>query len=332
MCTSKPALLLRVLLITAVTFPLFVAHRTLRGAGLQSKAASPEQDGAVRTQMRNVMYHFSDVIAAHIRSLDGSLVASKHGAYPIFDDKDSFQVLVNSAQISITAANLASDLNTYVFARDGAPLSGINIAVENGRLKVKGRLHEVGAIPFESEGELTPTPDGKILLHAVKVKALHLPVKGMMNLFRVDLADLIKNGKIPGVESRGDDLILDPAQVFPAPHLIGKMTAVRIEGDEIVLTFGDKSTAIKSPQSGNFMSYHGNRLSFGKLLMSDADMILIDLDASDPFDFALEHYKEQLSAGYTKITPAFGLRVFMKDLNKLPKASPKKVSGPPPKK
>jgi hypothetical protein len=33
----------------------------------------------------------------------------------------------------------------------------------------------------------------------------------------------------------------------------------------------------------------------------------------DPFDFYLDHYKQQLVAGYTKETPSFGLRVFMHD-------------------
>jgi hypothetical protein len=70
------------------------------------------------------------------------------------------------------------------------------------------------------------------------------------------------------------------------------------------------------------MAYRGNRLRFGKLTMNDADMILIDMDPKDPFDFYLDHYREQLSAGYTKITPNFGLRVFMKDFEKLTRRKP----------
>jgi hypothetical protein len=65
------------------------------------------------------------------------------------------------------------------------------------------------------------------------------------------------------------------------------------------------------------MAYRGNRLQFGKLMMNDTDMLLIDPDPSDPFDFYLDHYKEQLVAGYTKTTPVFGLQVFMVDYNKL---------------
>src|ERR1043166_7907608 len=53
--------------------------------------------------------------------------------------------------------------------------------------------------------------------------------------------------------------------------------------------------------------------------MSDTDMVLVDMNPDDPFDFYLDHYKEQLVAGYTKETPTFGLQVFMRDYNKLPR-------------
>ncbi|MGH9567062.1 MAG: hypothetical protein ACRD4I_13825, partial [Candidatus Angelobacter sp.] len=67
----------------------------------------------------------------------------------------------------------------------------------------------------------------------------------------------------------------------------------------------------------NYMAYRGNRLKFGRLTMEDTDMVLIDPAPRDPFDFYLDHYKEQLTAGYTKTTATFGLRVFMVDYNKL---------------
>lgn len=51
------------------------------------------------------------------------------------------------------------------------------------------------------------------------------------------------------------------------------------------------------------------------------------MDPNDPFDFFLEHYKEQIAAGYAKTTIEFGLRVYARDYNKLPKrcaSKPKK--------
>jgi hypothetical protein len=65
------------------------------------------------------------------------------------------------------------------------------------------------------------------------------------------------------------------------------------------------------------MAFQNNRLRFGKLTMDDTNLTLIDMDPADPMDFFLDHYKEQLVAGYTKIAPNFQLRVFMKDYDKL---------------
>src|SRR6185312_75196 len=90
-----------------------------------------------------------------------------------------------------------------------------------------------------TESTLSVTPDGKIRLHAEKIKALHLPAKGLMDLFGIEIADLIKSGKVNGVTAEKDDLILDPAKALPAPHIEGKVTAVRLEGNNIVQVFGD---------------------------------------------------------------------------------------------
>jgi hypothetical protein len=55
--------------------------------------------------------------------------------------------------------------------------------------------------------------------------------------------------------------------------------------------------------------------------MTDVDMILIDMEPMDPFDFFLDRYKEQIAAGYSKILSNSGLRIFVKDFNKLGKAA-----------
>jgi len=192
-----------------------------------------------------------------------------------------------------------------------------------GRVKIKGKLHSKGDIPFEMSGSLGPTADGKIRMHAEAIKALHFPVKGILDLLGIEIADMIKAGKVSGVRAEKDDLILDPGSVLPPPHIAGQVTAVRLEKDSIVQVFGGSNQTLPmNVPFGNYMAYRGNELRFGKLTMTDTDLILTDLDNQDPFDFYLDHYKEQLVAGYTKETPSFGLRVFMRDYNKL-KHSPR---------
>jgi hypothetical protein len=284
----------------------------------QNSPANVKHEGTVQTEMRNVTFHFSDTVAVEIKSLNGELIPLGTHEFPIFDDKDSFNLRISTAEIAIDSSNLANVLNSYVFARPHSPLTELSIIIEKGRLKVKGKLHNKGNIPFETEGILIPTADGKLRLHSEKIKAMHVPVKGLMDLFGIDLGALIKEGKVPGVQAQEDDLILDLEQILPPPHIEGEVVSVRMEGEQIIQVFGSPDAKpVKNIRSGNYMAFKNNRLRFGKLLMNDADLILIDMDPNDPLDFFLDHYKEQLSAGYAKVTPDSGLRMYIRDYNKL---------------
>jgi hypothetical protein len=290
-------------------------------------SAQEEGSGSVHVQMRNVMYHYQQNVAVHIRQLAGELVP-RQGEIPVFDDKQSFTLQITAAEMAITPQAMATVLNSYVFARADAPIKDVSLAIEGGRLKIKGKLHNKGGISFETDCTLATTSDGKIRMHAEKIKAMHLPAKGFMDLFGIEIADLIKTGKVNGIKAENDDLILDPEQALPPPHIAGKVTQVRLEEDNIIQVFGSpKDVQWAQVPAQNYMAYRGNRLKFGKLTMENTDMVLIDPDARDSFDFYLDHYKDQLMAGYTKITTGFGLRVFMVDYNKLKRAPARRASA-----
>src|ERR1700749_2908103 len=202
-------------------FFMFVACASLSA---QEKTQSSSNDGSVQVQMHNVMYHYSDSISVHLRQLGGVLVPTTPGQMPVFDDKKSFSIQIAAAEIAIPPQSLANILNSNVFSGNDSPLKDIEVSIDKDLLKIKGKLHKKGDIGFETEGRLSATPDGKIRLHAEKIKALHLPVKGMMDLFGIDIADLIKNGKVQGVQAEKDDLILDPGLILPPPRISGKVT------------------------------------------------------------------------------------------------------------
>ena len=298
--------------------PALVVGCLVAGCHSHAQQNQPTKKTAVQTEMRNVMYHFTDNVTVHILQLRGALVPVRQDSLPIFDDSRSFHLEISSADINMTTDSLANVLNQYVFAASDAPLKGLSVTTEGNSLKVKGKLHSKGDISFEAVGTISATPEGQIRIHAEKVKAAHLPVKGLLDLLGLKIADLINTKEVRGVRSEENDLILDPEQILPPPHIEGRITAVRIQGNQIVQVFGNKPKAESTGAiAGNYMAYHGAQLPFGKLTMSDTDMILIDMDPKDPFDFYLDHYRDQLVAGYTKITPQFGLRVFMRDFHKL---------------
>jgi hypothetical protein len=111
--------------------------------------------------------------------------------------------------------------------------------------------------------------------------------------------------------------------------LRGKITAVRIEGDEIIQTFGSGAAARIEPRavSKNHIYWQGGDLRFGKLTMRATDLELIDEDPSDPFDFSVAHYNDMLVAGYSKNLARLGLRTYLPDYNDI-KAGRPTAAGP----
>lgn len=274
--------------------------------------------GAVDVWMHNIQYHYSPQVAVHIQKLRGQFVPAKPDGMPIFDDAHSFTLEMKYAEIAISADSLANVLNQNVFNAPDSPLKKLSITSEGGTLKIKGQLHSKADLPFETDGTVSATPDGKIRLHATKIKAAKVPVKGVMDLLGLKIQNLISTKKVSGVQAEGDDLVLDATEILPPPKITGRVTQVRVQGNDIIETFGDAADADPDPGlKGNYMAYRGAQLRFGKLTMTDTDMILIDMNPADPFDFYLDHYKEQLAAGYSKTTMQSGLRVYMRDYNKL---------------
>ena len=164
------------------------------------------------------------------------------------------------------------------------------------------------------------TPDGKIRIHPTQMKVAHMSVKGLLKLFGLDMANLVNTRKTRGISVDDNDMILDPARMLPPPQMRGRITAVRVQGDQIIQIFGKerREPAAEQPRS-NYMAYRGGILRFGKLTMNNTDMRLIDADPTDPFEFFPARYNDQLVAGYSKTTVSGGLQVYMPDYNKISK-------------
>lgn len=76
------------------------------------------------------------------------------------------------------------------------------------------------------------------------------------------------------------------------------------------------------------MYYQGGTLAFGKLTMKGTDLEIVDADPRDPFHFFLDHYNEQLVAGYDQNMPDKGLVVHMPDFDKLGKTNSDRPAAP----
>lgn len=279
--------------------------------------------------MRAVNFHLDRFTVLDVRSLRGQMVPTSKDRPVTFDDVNSFVTRINSAEIAMDVKTLSDLLNRRVFAYPGAPLKNISVTVERGRIKQTGTIRKGIEIPFEIEGTLDATPSGEIRLRVDKIVSAHLPVKGLLHFLGEDLSKLIALKQNRGVTVEGDTILLHPDRMLPPPRIEGKVTAVRIEGDRIVLTFRSGAAKNLSPPypAGSYMYQRGGTLRFGKLTMSDADLEIVSEAQRTPFDFSLPDYNRQLTAGYSKNTISHGLISFMRDFALLGSEDAQKV-GP----
>ena len=71
-------------------------------------------------------------------------------------------------------------------------------------------------------------------LHAEKIKAIGLPVKGLLKMLGVELGSLINPDATKGVTIQGDSIFFDPEQL---DNIRGHMTKVQITPSGLVVDF-----------------------------------------------------------------------------------------------
>ncbi|MDQ6888295.1 MAG: hypothetical protein M3068_13565 [Gemmatimonadota bacterium] len=285
--------------------------------------ARADSAGDTEVGMRNVHFYVAPDVVLRIRRLRGQMVSKKPGPL-LFDDPTSFTIRIVSAEVGLTTTDLSALLNHHVFAYPGAPLKHLVIHASGAQLVQKGLLHKGVDIPFE----ITSTPDvtaaGLIRLHPSRIKIFGVDGSALMKALHLSLEKMLDLSKAHGVSVHGDDLFLAPDSILPPPSISGRVTAIRVEGDELVQTFGTSADsarvgtlALPDTTAANYMFFRGGTLRFGRLLMLDAEMEIVDLDPTDPFQFDISRYNKQLIAGYSRTLPDLGLEVFMRDIEKV---------------
>src|SRR5579864_8167365 len=136
----KTSAILSVFAITCLVTGVWSKGSVVVTTAAQVKPANGDAASAkmVHTEMHNVMYHFSDKIAAHIRTLSGELEPVVGKDMPVFDDKNSFNLRIASAEIAMNTLSLTNAFNSYVFASPKSPLKDVKMTIADGKLKVKG--------------------------------------------------------------------------------------------------------------------------------------------------------------------------------------------------
>jgi hypothetical protein len=280
-------------------------------------------DSILWIEMRNVDLHIDAKNAMRVRSLQGQVV-TKPGVIAWLDDPTSFRIRATSGEVALDGAAISALLNEVAFNYPGAPITGLQVSIENGSVVQRGTLHKGVAIPFRMWSVPQMQPDGRLKLHPDRLIILGVNGLSLMHALGLHLDNMMNLSKARGVTVKGDDLYLDPLAIIPNPVVEGKLKSVRIEGPYMVQEFFHTaddtifgSFVRADPTVKNFIYFRGGSLRFGRLTMSDADLLIRDADEHDPFDLYFAEYNRQLVAGHSNTLPNHGLRATMVDFGKL---------------
>jgi len=282
--------------------------------GAWTAPAKPPVKSAVEIEVQNSIFHVMDGVMLSVIRLDAWMVP-KPGEIVTLDQKKSFILQIESGETRMKAADLSALMNQYLMPHAKAPMRNLEVNFEGNMVHVKGSLHKGVDVPFEGKATVSLADDSDIMLRFTEFKAAGVLKKGLLDFFGIKLSSVAQPGKQSRFHVEDNDIILPIAALFPPPRISGKLTSVQIEGDSLVQVFGPPAARMKQPPTPakNYVYFHGGRMRFGKLTMEDVDLELVDEDQSNAFDFSLDHYYDQLTAGYSKTLPSMGLVVHMPD-------------------
>jgi hypothetical protein len=295
------------------------------GVGVLAPSPAPPTDAATDAQFRHVNFQVASGIVLGIRYLRGTMASATHGGPIAFDDKSSFVIHIDTADVALSSDVLGHLMNEHVFAYPTAPLRGLSFSIVGAQLRLRGTLHKVVDIPFDMTSVLSVTSEGLIRVRPVTLKICSLNGKGLMSALGIELADLLDLSKATGATVVGNALLLDPNHLLPPPMIQGRLVSVGLEGGQLVQHFGHSGSsgaalaAMVPADSGarNYMYFRGGTLQFGKLFMVRADMLIVDTQPETPFAFSIDGYLRQLVAGYSRTHDNLSLEVFMPDYTSL---------------
>ena len=282
-------------------------------------AAAP-RDERLWIDMKNVDLHIDAHQYIRIRRLRGEAVPRTPNGPAVLDDPSSFDVRVTSGTVALSGDALGTLLNDFVFAYKGAPLKRLRVRTSGSEIVQTGIMHKGVDLPFEITATLSLEADGRIRLHPTKTRILGVNGAKLLSALGLHLDKLLDLRGARGASVKGNDFFLEPTKILPPPGISGRLASIRVEGDAVVEDFTTSaddsvfdSYARPDSAAANYIFFRGSRLRFGKLLMTDTDLQIVDADERDPFDLYLKEYNRQLTAGTSRTMQNLGLRVIMPD-------------------
>jgi hypothetical protein len=262
--------------------------------------------GVTRFMARNLLYRLDKHVSMFLVDMNADILLKDPSLPFIPANKSDYKLLIHRAVVEKGAGDLEHLMNTYVFNDADSPLKDLRMSFRGDRLVMAGKMKKGVWVGFEMEGTLEPTPDGRLRLVPRVIKSMGLRVDGLMALFGLEMAKLLKMREDKGLVLQGNDILMDISKLYPPPTLLARVTAVSIRNNAMHIEMDDGKARpwpedLPLPQARSCLLMWGGDVLINSVLNLNAKMQVLDASPNTPQVFALDRYREQLEAG--TVTP-----------------------------
>ena len=268
--------------------------------------------GPTHLQAQNVSFMVLDDVRIQVKTMDGLLLPT-HANRPVtLDDPTSMRVLIESAQASITADALTKLLNGYTLPHAKSDVRELDVKFVDGNVHVTGKLKKLVDIPFSATGNVDVTADGNVRIHFTHITAAGFMHKKLLDMLGMNVAAVARAGKARSFQVVDDDVIFPIHTLFPEPHFMGRLRAVRIEGNDLIQVFGEPKLFAPAPiPAERYIYFRGGVMQCGRMIMQGVDLELLNKEEGQPLTFSVEHVFTEALSGYFKNRPNHGIVAYI---------------------
>jgi hypothetical protein len=264
-------------------------------------ASAEKAGGTTRFLASHTGYRVDKYVRLFLDELDSDIVLREKDQPFDPSAKTDYAINVRHAKVRQEASSLEALLNTYVFGDAKAPLKDLKVGLRGDRVTLSGKLNKGVGLPFELEGDIGVSGDGRAKLTPRSIRSLGVRVDGLMSLVGLDLANLLRARAEKGFVIEGNGVLLDPSKMLPPPKLLGPVKAIRVVNGEFEFLLGQgeaRALPALPIQTPNWIALWGGMVRVNSVTAYDAKVQLVDANPADPFFFALDFYRESLEAGF----------------------------------
>ena len=279
--------------------------------------------GGSNILMRNVRYCWSQEICIDTDRLSATARPLNGGDLKV-DDLKSFIVDVHNAKVLISPQTLQGMFNESIFNYPGSNLRNLTVAIreagKENRITLRGSLKYFLWVPFQMDTNLkVDQATNTLVISVYKLRVFgFIPATWLIELRPFNLQKLLALPENNYLIIKQNQMMVKPFGLFPPPRIDGKMSGIAVTPSMIQLGFKGSESGLSAPDGGNSITLKGGNAQFGKIRMSDADIVVTDANPGDSFKFSLLNYLDYLPQSQVKLQANGGAELRMPDHANIP--------------